>query len=54
MPKAPAGASLVAPVTAQERAAVALHLDWVASLLDVGGALEAVAALAQDAVCPKG
>lgn len=53
-PKQPEGATLVAPVTPVEARAVELFLGWVAALLDVNGQLEAQAALAQRAVCPKG
>lgn len=53
MPRQPEGASLVAPASAEETAALDLFLGWVASLLDVGGELEARAATARAAVCPK-
>ena len=52
MPRQPEGASLVAPASAEETAALDLFLGWVASLLDVGGELEARAAIARAASCP--
>lgn len=46
-PQQPDGASLVAPVTLEERTATAAFLSWVADLVDVSGENEARAKLAQ-------
>lgn len=54
IPAQPDDATFPAPVTAAERAAVALFTDWVAAVLDVGGENEGRAAVAKVAVCPKG
>ena len=39
IPVQPQGATVVEPVTPAEKLATALHLDWVAAVLDVAGQL---------------
>lgn len=51
-PPPPAGASIVAPVTVEERAATGLFLGWVADVLDVAAQNEARARLAK-AACER-
>lgn len=46
-PKPPAGASIVQPVTMEERAATSLFLGWVAELADVAGQNERRSRLAK-------
>lgn len=45
----PAGASVVQPVTAEERAATEKFLTWVSDLIDASGENEGRAKLAQAA-----
>lgn len=53
VPEPPAGASVVQPVSLEERVATSLHLTWVAELRDVAGQLFARAALAKSS-CDTG
>jgi len=51
-PAKPDGATIVQPVTAEARAAVALFLTWVAEVVDVGTENAARAEAARKVICP--